>query len=134
MPRRSSSSHRSSSHGSSSHRSSQPHQMTSYTGPILPRPPTQVPSSQPPVVTQQQSQYQYPSFGQIVKEGFGFGIGSSIANRVVSSVLGPTQQSQPIQVSSQETKREPVYSVAYNQCVLEGGNHEVCKQYLDNAE
>ncbi len=130
MPRRSS-------HESSSHRSSQPHQMTSYTGPILPR---GAPTHVPPAVTQHQSQYQYPSFGQIVKEGFGFGIGSSIANRVVSSVLGPSQQPIPrqqqemIQGSLQETKREPVHSIAYNQCVLEGGNHEVCKQYLDNTE
>lgn len=122
MPRRTSSS----SHMSSSPSSSQPHHFS---------PVQSKPSSHPPIVTQQQNQYQYPSIGEIVKQGFGFGIGSSLANRVVASVLGPTHhQSQPIQVSSQETKREPVHSIAYNQCVLEGGNHEVCKQYLDDLK
>jgi hypothetical protein len=124
----------------SKQRHTQPHQTTSYTGAVLPRPPTHTPPVQSPAVVQNQGQYEYPSIGQIVKQGFGFGIGSSIANRLVSSVLGPPQQTIPrqqqemTQVSSQETKREPVYSVAYNQCVLEGGNHEVCKQYLDKSD
>jgi hypothetical protein len=32
-----------------------------------------------------------PSFGQIVKEGFGLGAGQAIAHRAVSAILGPTQ-------------------------------------------
>ncbi len=102
----------------------------SYTGPIMPRPPT---TPIPSVPTQT-----HPSFGQVVKEGFAFGIGSSIAQRI----FGPSKQiivhehkqqsiNETVQTStlSKESQQTPNQHM-YNQCILEGGNEEVCKQYI----
>ena len=52
-----------------------------------------------------------PGFGQLIKEGIGFGIGQSIANRAVSAVLGPatvnavqhSNESKPICVFEKNT-------------------------------
>lgn len=98
-----------------------------YTGAVLPRPPTT------PVPTQTPTQ---SSFGQIIKEGFAFGIGSSIAQRI----FGPTKQVEHIIVNkpketiptgtlSKEIQEKPDQHM-YNQCILEGGTEDVCKQYM----
>jgi hypothetical protein len=100
----------------------------SYTGAVLPRPPT---TPIPSPSTQTQS-----SFGQIVKEGFAFGIGSSIAQRI----FGPTKQVEHVIVTkpnetiptgtiSKEPQQKPDQHM-YNQCILEGGTEDVCKQYI----
>lgn len=102
----------------------------SYTGAVLPRPPTTPIPSMPTTTTQPSS------FGQIVKEGFAFGIGSSIAQRL----FGPTKHIEHhIVMKSNETN--PTGSLSnkeqinpdqklYNQCMLEGGTEEACKQYI----
>lgn len=61
-----------------------------------------------------------PSFGQTVKDGFAFGIGHAIANRL----FGPS----PKQSESSSTKND--FNKAYDQCLKEGGDHDTCKQYL----
>lgn len=45
----------------------------------------------PPVLAPQPISVPQPTFGQIVKEGFGLGAGQAIAHRAVSAILGPTQ-------------------------------------------
>ena len=103
----------------------------SHTGPIMPRP-IQAPTI--PTIHQQ------PSFGQIIKDGFAFGIGSSIAHRI----FGPTNHvapsvNQSVNPSTIETIPKGTLSkeldknteqLMYNQCILEGGNQESCKEYL----
>ena len=142
MPRSRSSSpnksvHRSSSHHSSSHTPSDWMRPPTYTGPVLPRPPTTpIPSSIPtqtPVAALAPPQ---SSFGQVLKDGFAFGIGSSIAQRI----FGPTKQVEHVIVTkpnetiptgtlSKEIQQKPEQHM-YNQCILEGGTETVCKQYL----
>ena len=56
---------------------------------------------------------QNPSFGQIVKEGFGFGVGSSIAHNAVNYFLKPTQ-TKPIEVNNCEN-----YKIALEKCSLD---------------
>jgi len=62
------------------------------------------------------------TLGQTIKEGFGFGIGSSIARNIVDRAFGPVDKSL--------TEKKPlIKSKEYMQCMDEGGNDEVCKQY-----
>lgn len=70
----------------------------------------------PPVGTQQ------PTLLQSVKEGFGFGIGASIARNIVDRAFGPVDKSL--------TEKKPlIKSKEYMQCMDEGGNEDSCKQY-----
>jgi len=93
----------------------------------------------PPFVTSQR-----PSFGQTVKEGFAFGVGSSVANSLVRSFLGsalttPSQSlhpnpTDPIVQSARSvgasSTQDMSGQVEYLQCMKEGGTEEVCKQYM----
>ena len=63
--------------------------------------------------------FQQPSLLHTVKEGFGFGIGSSIARNMVDRVFG----------SFSSSKSSLTKLTEYTQCIQEGGNEEVCKQY-----
>lgn len=69
-----------------------------------------------------------------MKQGFGWGIGTSIARNMfggaptVSPIVPPASSSTvsvPIH-TAQEIQNQP----AYTQCRQEGGDHEACKQYL----
>ncbi len=108
-----------------------------YTGPIM-----SVPSgspSMPQVPTQQKS-----SFGQIIKEGFAFGIGSSIAQRIFGpskqvvpqTPVSPEPQAPPKSIESEptipdsKTIKNMTDQLIYHQCILEGGTEETCKQYM----
>ena len=62
---------------------------------------------------------QQSTLGQSVKEGFGFGIGSSIARNMVDRVFG----------SFSSPKSSLTKLTEYTQCIQEGGTEEVCKQY-----
>ncbi len=104
-----------------------------YTGPIMSIPSGSPSASQVPV--QQKS-----SFGQIIKEGFAFGIGSSIAQRIFGpskQIIPPSQpQTQPKSIESEPTipdskkVKDMTDQLIYHQCILEGGTEETCKQYL----
>lgn len=93
------------------------------TGPVLPRPlDHQAPAT--------------ASFGQIFKEGLGFGAGSAVARQVVDRIFASVDSSPspPVPVK----KEDPIMSsfltdeqrVLYNQCILEGGTHNHCKELL----
>lgn len=92
-----------------------------YTGPTIPK--THV----PPVTA---------SFGQTLKDGFGFGIGSSIARHMVEKLIGggPTQEQPNSIVKKGDEITSPVLTdsqrILYNQCMIEGGIHELCKETL----
>jgi hypothetical protein len=77
-----------------------------------------------------------PSFGQIVKEGFGFGVGASVARQLVDKMIGGGSgpiQTQPI-VKKEHDITSPVITdsqrILYNQCIIEGGIHDLCKEIL----
>ena len=57
-------------------------------------------------------QYKPPSVGQSMKEGFGLGIGVSLANRLVSGIFGPPT------VQSVVTTTNPTVT-AFEQCIAE---------------
>lgn len=82
------------------------------------------------VVVEQQS-----SVWQSMKQGFGWGIGTSIARNMFGggapsvSPIVPPSASSTVSVPTntvQEISNQP----AYTQCRQEGGDHESCKQYL----
>ena len=57
----------------------------------------------------------HPTLVQSVKEGFGLGIGVSIARNMVDRVFGLPS-----------VKTTLINSREYTQCIQEGGNEEVC--------
>jgi len=75
-------------------------------------------SSQPPSAVAQPKS----SFLSMIKEGFGFGLGSSIARNVVDSVMAPKTTSTQVE---QSTKQEAPLTFA--QCMTNtAGNYEEC--------
>ena len=69
--------------------------------------------TQPSVIPMKES-----SFGSMVKQGFGWGLGSSLAHRLFT----PTNE-KPIS--------EPVLTqLTYKQCMLDFNDEAACKQYL----
>lgn len=87
------------------------------------------PSVPQTVVVEQQS-----SVWQSMKQGFGWGIGSSIARNMFShaptvSPIVPPGPSSVVSVPT-TTTQELVGQPAYNQCRKEGGDHEACLQHL----
>lgn len=68
-----------------------------------------------------------PSFGQSVKEGFGWGVGTSIAR----SLFGGSQ-SQAVPVTPVAPAAPTPKNPEYEQCMKESFNNaEACKQYLN---
>jgi len=66
-----------------------------------------------------------PSLTDIVKEGFAFGVGSSVARNVIDRFMAPSQV-KPI--DAKVDKPEPF---EYIQCMQDSAfNHEACKNYL----
>lgn len=89
---------------------------------VIPKKPVEV--SQPN--TQNTSAMKPQSFGEIVKEGFGFGVGQAAAHSIFRSLFGGT----PATVAP--TQPTPVQPTAYQQCIKEHTEEE-CK-FLDNSE
>jgi hypothetical protein len=97
-----------------------------------------------PVLSSRLVKSQQPSsFVQTIKEGFGFGLGSSIAHTLMGSLFGSNRShhtvatSSPSKVESDTTVSHSNYSDSsaieqkeYVQCIKEGGTEEICKQYL----
>lgn len=67
-----------------------------------------------------------------MKQGFGWGIGTSIARSMFTPTVSPITLPAPssaVPVST-TTSQELIGQPTYNQCRKEGGDHEACKQYL----
>lgn len=76
-----------------------------------------------------------PTLGQSIKEGFGFGIGTSIARNIVDRAFGNSSHTQKTSDPSSTpiTSVNPIQSVEhqqYEQCIKEGGEKDICEQYL----
>ena len=75
------------------------------------------------------------SLGSTIKEtivaGFGLGVGSEIANRAVSAVLGPRQIS--IESSSDKENRCQQFRIKYEQC-LKDPKDDKCVNELENYQ
>ena len=94
----------------------------------------------------QSSQQQKPSLLNTVKEGFAFGVGSSLANTFIRNIFGSSSSVAPnptlAAASAAAAAPQPIGSVGalatqdmtghleYMQCMKEGGTEEACKQYL----
>ena len=93
-------------------RSSSPVRAPTRSAPVRPTPilsPT--PAYAPPAAS--------PTIGQAIKEGFGVGIGVSLANRVMSGLFGPptiqvAQPAQPAQSVIHQSQPTP-----FEQCIAE---------------
>ena len=64
-----------------------------------------------------------PSLLQNAKEGFGLGIGVSLAQRAVAAIFGPPT----ITLSTEKEKREPT---EYEQCLIEKRDIGICAHLL----
>ena len=90
----------------------------SYTGPLMPRP------------------ADTPSFTDNIKQGFSFGIGSSLAHRLVNNIFGSSQTKEqstlqtPIVPTSKTENTSLDNQLAYQQCLKDNGDHDKCKDYL----
>lgn len=78
-------------------------------------PPVILPKPSPPVVVHPPTP-EKPGFGQLIKEGIGFGAGQAIAHRAVNAILGPTI------VATQQSAQTPETS----KCSTERKAFEVC--------
>lgn len=91
----------------------------------LPAPITKPPTSLGPF------QPTAPSFGQIVKEGIGFGAGQAIAHRAVAAILGPTTVQTLTTSQSSETKNYCVSErVAFESCLKIKTNDDQCNNEI----
>jgi hypothetical protein len=64
---------------------------------------------------------QKSSFFQTMKEGLAFGVGNSIANRIVGSFMGPSKIQPPLQ-STHTNQKE------YDQCIEEYDDKIICHE------
>ena len=67
-----------------------------------------------------------------MKQGFGWGIGTSIARNMFTPTVSPIVPPASSSTASVPTNtvQELLNQPAYNQCRKEGGDHEACKQHL----
>ena len=111
---------------------------TSYTGPLMPRASENVvkaPLSTAVPVTATTAAAAAPTFGQMIKEGFSFGLGSSIARNMVDRLFSKppvAQQQQQPPAAAATTTTDPK-TIAYEKCLQqENGTHETCKEHLEH--
>ena len=80
--------------------------------------------SSPPVTYTPQG----PTFGQSIKDGFGFGLGSAIAHRIIGPAPVVVQhQHAPTPAAIPQTSGQP----EYDRCMKESFNNtELCKEFL----
>jgi hypothetical protein len=73
-----------------------------------------------PIITQKSS------FFQTMKEGLAFGVGNSIANRIVGSFMGPSKIQPPLQSTDTNQKE-------YDQCIEEYDDKIICHELYHNV-
>jgi len=64
-----------------------------------------------------------PGFGQLIKEGIGFGAGQAIAHRAVNAILGPTVLQQTTSATNQTCKAE---KYAFETCLKTKTQEDQC--------
>ena len=65
------------------------------------------------------------SFGSAIKQGFGWGLGTSLAHRLIASVSHTPVVSDPVSTSPIDSTHH-----TYKQCMAEFEDEAACKQYL----
>lgn len=65
------------------------------------------------------------SFGSVVKQGFGWGLGNSLAHTLINTISRTTEVSEPII----ENKIDSTQTM-YKQCILEFDDKEACKHLI----
>lgn len=91
-----------------------------------PKAPVPLPTSPPPMVYQPPA----PSFGQIVKEGFGLGAGQAIAHRAVSAILGPPTLHTTTTPTSETKKFCLSENDAFEACMKIRAREDSCNEEL----
>lgn len=66
-----------------------------------------------------------PSFGSMVKQGFGWGLGTSLAHRLIGPVIHTPVVSEPVSTIKLDSTQ-----LTYKQCMVEFDDEAACKQYL----
>ena len=110
----------------------------SYTPPLPPirTPPPPLQSHQSsPIKPNTPLQIQQPSMLDIIKEGFSFGLGSSIAHNMVNSIFGSKNKDENVikKEVNNETKlsSDKIYEI-YNKCLEKNDNNIDCNIMLQN--
>jgi hypothetical protein len=65
------------------------------------------------------------SFGSMVKQGFGWGLGNSLAHTLINTVSNTPVVSEP-----KSTIKLDSTQLTYKQCMLDFDDEAACKQYL----
>lgn len=77
-----------------------------------------------------------PTLGQSIKDGFGLGLGASVARNLVDNWFHKPAPSQPVQttpVSSGTSVATEYQKKEYVQCMQTIQDHEHCKKLIDNS-
>ena len=81
-------------------------------------------------------QNQPPSMLDTIKQGFSFGVGSSIAHNMVNSIFGPKNKDENVirKEASDETKltSDKIYEI-YNKCLEKNDNNIDCNVILQSS-
>jgi hypothetical protein len=105
-----------------------------------PPPPMRI---QPPLQSHQSSpikpntpiQIQQPSMLDTIKQGFSFGVGSSIAHNMVNSIFGPKNKDENVikkEVNNEiKLSSNKIYEI-YNKCLEKNDNNIDCNALLQN--
>ncbi len=103
--------------------------------PPIPRTPAPLQSQVPPMKTPTPLQNQPPSMLDSIKQGFSFGVGSSIAHNMMNSIFGSKNKDEHINKKevSDETKltTDKIYEI-YNKCLEKNDNNIDCTLILQN--
>ena len=103
--------------------------------PPIPRTPAPLQSQSPQMRIPTPLQNQAPSMLDSIKQGFSFGVGSSIAHNMVNSIFGSKNKDENINKKevSDETKltTDKIYEI-YNKCLEKNDNNIDCTVILQN--
>ena len=74
---------------------------------------------------------QNPSFGSIMKEGFAFGVGSSVARNVVDRIFAPPPIKEESKSLVKQEEKPRIVTQDFILCMEESkGDYESCKQFM----
>ena len=100
-----------------------------------PPPPLQSHPQSPMITPMPLQSHQQPSMFDTMKQGFSFGVGSSIAHNMVNSIFGPKNKDENVikKEINNETKlsSDKIYEI-YNKCLEKNDNNIDCNILLQN--